>query len=265
MTRIQRALAPVAERAARLAPGDFSEVISHLPDECPVIGGQAVAWWAARYQLTGDKGEAITSAGIDFWGSREDLKQMAKALGRKPIFPNEYEMTVWVGAIQLNIHGWNTVAEFLHTVPGLDTNDPAKASVEQQYAAGSLRKTIPILSPVSSVIAKLHCLRHFKQDQREDELHLRISLAASHQFLTELLRQHEIRQVLWNCERLIAASRLKPYRRLQAKYSLDILCAIPIKEIRLEAENQSQTEVDRKRLINFAQVRWEELKTSRKL
>jgi hypothetical protein len=260
----QRATAPMAERTARLAPGDFSEVISHLPDDCPVIGGQAVAWWAARYQLTGDKGEVITSADIDFWGSRQDLKQMAKALGREPIFPNEYEMTVWVGAIQLNIHGWNTVAEFLHTVPGLDTNDPAKASVEQQYASGSVRKTIPILSPISSVIAKLHCLRHFKQDQREDELHLRISLAASHRFLAELLRQLEIRQVLWNAERLIAASGLKPYRRIETKYDIDILGAIPIREIRLEAENQSQSEADRKRLANFAHIRWEDMKASRK-
>ena|SRR2546421_12181413 len=173
-------------------------------------------------------------------------------------------MTVWVGAIQLNIHGCNTLAEFLHTVPGLDTNDPAKASVEQQYAAGSVRKTIAILSPISSVIAKLHCLRHFKQDQREDELHLRISLAASHRFMVELLRQHEIRQVLWNAERLIEASGLKPYRRIEAKHNLDILGAIPIKEIRLEAENQSQPEADRKRLANFAHMRWEDLVPARK-
>jgi len=252
MTEIQRAIAPVAERAARLAPGDFSEVIAHLPEECPVIGGQAVAWWAARYQLMGDKGEVITSADIDFWGSRDDLKKMAKGLRRKAIFPDEYEMTVWVGAIQLNIQGLKTVAEFLHTVPGLDTNDPSKASVEAQFAAGSVRKVILILSPVSCVIAKLHCLRHFQQDQREDELHLRISLVASHRFLTELLGQHEIRRVLWNCERIIAVSRLKPYGRLEAQYSLDILGAIPITEIQRYAENKRHSEAHRKQLSKFA-------------
>ncbi len=104
---------------ARFRPSDFSEVIAKLPKDCSLIGGQAVALWAERYGLRGDNGEAVTSADIDFWGSRGDLIRMAKALQRKAVFPHEYEMTVWVGAIPLRIHGRNTLVEFLHTVPGL--------------------------------------------------------------------------------------------------------------------------------------------------
>src|SRR5438094_219658 len=125
----QQAAYPLPDRNVRFKPEDFAEVIANVPEGCPLIGGQAVAWWAARYGLTGKDGGAITSADIDFWGDRQDLVVVAKALHRKAVFPHEYEMTVWVGAIPLRIHGSNTLVEFLHTVPGLDTNDPTKASV----------------------------------------------------------------------------------------------------------------------------------------
>ena len=244
---------------ARFTPGEFSEVIAQVAEGCPLIGEQAVALWAQRYGLVGDNGQAITSADIDFWGSRDDLKALANALHRKAVFPGEYEMTVWVGAIEMTIHGQKTLVEFLHTVPGLDTNDPVQASVEQVYEAGSVRKTIPVLSPVSLTLAKLHALRHFNQDTREDETHLRVSLLASNHFLQELLGKQEIHQLLWNCERLIAASSLKPYRRLQSQYKFDLLSAIPIEKIRLERSNQNQSPEDRRRLGNFVELRCKQI------
>src|SRR5689334_22761562 len=65
------------------------------------------------------------------------------------------------------------------------------------------QKIISVLFPVSLVIAKLHCQRHFKQDGREDAVRLRICLELSRRFLIELLEKREIRQVFWNCERLM--------------------------------------------------------------
>src|SRR5258708_11532583 len=85
------------DAGSRFTPSDFSEVIAALPEGCPLVGGQAVAWWAGRYEITtlnGEKFDPITSADIDFWGDRASLKQLAKYLGSKAVFPNSYEMTV---------------------------------------------------------------------------------------------------------------------------------------------------------------------------
>jgi hypothetical protein len=30
-------------------PSDFGEVIQNIPEECPLVGGQAVAWWAHAF------------------------------------------------------------------------------------------------------------------------------------------------------------------------------------------------------------------------
>ena len=133
------------DAGARLTPSDFSEVIAALPEGCPLVGGQAVAWWANRYEIhirLAGKLEPITSGDIDFWGDRDALKELARKLNTRPVFPNSYEMTVWTGAIPLEIDGKKTLAEFLHTIPGLDTNDPDVASVEQEYASKSVQKVI---------------------------------------------------------------------------------------------------------------------------
>jgi len=65
------------DAGSRFTPSDFSEVIAALPEGCPLVGGQAVAWWAGRYEITtlnGEKFDPITSADIDCWGDRASLK-----------------------------------------------------------------------------------------------------------------------------------------------------------------------------------------------
>ena len=98
-------------------------------------------------------------------------------------------------------------------------------------------------------------MRHFNQKDREDELHLRVSLQTSQNFIAELLLAQEIRMVLWNCERLILAHQLKPYRRLQRENKFDILSAIPVKDIQRGISGRAQTQANRKRLANFLNFR----------
>jgi hypothetical protein len=67
--------------AGRFTPEDFSEILLKVPEGCPVVGGQAVAWWATKYGINPDsksRVEPITSVDIDFWGGRDDLHELAK-------------------------------------------------------------------------------------------------------------------------------------------------------------------------------------------
>ena len=104
---------PQKDAGLGFSPFDFSHVIAGLPEGCPLVGGQAVAWWAGRFGIKIRKGEGfepITSGDIDFWGDRDALNQLARALDRRAVFPNSYEMTVWTGAIPLLIEGKKTLA-----------------------------------------------------------------------------------------------------------------------------------------------------------
>jgi hypothetical protein len=228
-------------------------VIQNVPHECPLVGGQAVAWWAQAY-CPSDK--PITSCDIDFWGFRDDLDGLARALGRKPVLPHHYEMTAWVGAIPMILKGERTLVEFINTVPGLDVFNPEKASVRQLFSSGIRNKQMLVLSPVSLVLAKLHALRAYDQSDRQDELHLRLSLTTANGFIDQLLREAKIKQVLWNVERLIAASQNHPYQRLEARHQFRILSAIPIERIQETAGDKHLPEEDRQRLWNFQKLRW---------
>ncbi len=108
----------------------------------------------------------------------------------------------------------------------------------------------------SLVLAKLHAVRAFDQEGRQDELHLKTSLVTANGFMTQLLGDGQVRQVLWNIERLIAASQYKPYRRLEEQRGFRILSAVPLQRIQESVQNKSLPENDRNRLHNFQSVRW---------
>jgi hypothetical protein len=248
--------------ASQFVPDDFSDVIAHLPEGCALVGGQAVAWWARTYgiKIQGhDKLIEVTSQDIDFWGSRADLIHVAKALRRRAVFPNQYEMTVWAGAVPIKIKDQESLAEFLHTVPGLDTADPEAASVPQIYEANSVRKTILILTPVSLILAKVHAVRHFDQQHRNDEQHLRVCITASQHFIRQLLRQNAVRHILWNCERLITLHQLKPIAKLEQKRQFNVLDAVPIADLESWTAQPASNQEDRDKISNFVNKRWTRL------
>src|ERR1017187_1830087 len=220
---------PSAAGKRIFVPSDFAAVIQHVPEECPLVGGQAVAWWAQEY-CPSDK--PITSCDIDFWGFRDDLTTLARALRHKIILPHRYDMTTWVGGIPMILNGEKTMVEFINTVPGLDAFSPEKVSVRQLFSAGTRQKKLLVLSPVSLVLAKLYALRAFDQTERQDELHLKVSLVTANRFIGQLLREANIKQVLWNVERIIACSQNKPYKRLEAQHGFKVLSAIPMQQIR---------------------------------
>ena len=73
------------ELTGRFTPNDFAEVLMKLPEGCPILGGQAVAWWATKYGISagaGDQVEPLSSVDMDCWGGLDDLEELARLLGQ---------------------------------------------------------------------------------------------------------------------------------------------------------------------------------------
>jgi len=255
--RTKGGIIPIPDKDAKLKPLDFSEVLLAVPEDCVLIGGQAVAWWAERYAIkaeVGGKEREVTSRDIDFWGSSEALFSIASRLKRTPVIPNRYEMTLLIGVIELEAQGKKTSLEVLHAVPGLDSNNPQTAAVLEELKTTVGSGKLLVLSPVSLVLVKLHALRHFLQEERQDIVHLQVCLKTSKAFIQEILKQ-DTRLALWNCNRLIDVQRQKPTRKMEQRYGFRILDAVPIDSIRAEAE-QSPSQEDRERLRKFLRIQW---------
>jgi hypothetical protein len=103
------------------------------------------------------------------------------------------------------------------------------------------------------VLTKLHALRHFKQDDRQDLVHLEVSLLSSKAFIAELVNCNT-RLALWNCNRLIDAQRQKPNQKMEQRYGFQILSAVPIDDFRTAGRGLKA--IDRQRLEKFLSVQW---------
>jgi hypothetical protein len=85
---------------------------------------------------------------------------------------------------------------------------------------------------------------------------LKVSLLTSRSFISQLLQEAKIRDLLWNVERLIGASQIKPYRRLEVTHGFRVLSAVRIQEMETAATSASLPEEDRNRLVQFLTKRW---------
>lgn len=243
---------PVPAPGTRLTPTAFSELFKIIPSNCVLIGGQAVAWWAGRYDIRPPIGEdaEVTSKDIDLWGTLDNLFQIARELKTTPAIPNKYDRTHLVGAIGISVAGKQTALEVLQTVVGLDSNH-RDVAMPITYEGNKLL----VLSPVSLVITKLHALRQFDQKDRQDLLHVLVSLKASRSFISEAIRENP-RFGLWNCNRLIASQKHRPNRKLEREHGFQILSAIPIESIESVSCEEAIPETERARLCSFLKNQW---------
>jgi hypothetical protein len=170
-----------------------------------------------------------------------------------PYVPDKREMTCFLGAMQINAAGKKTALELLSRVPGLDSKNPESVAVPEVLTKTG--KEVLVLTPVSLVVVKLYNLRRFDQKDRQDLLHLQISLQSSRYFISEVIPR-DARFGLWNCHRLIDAQHSKANRRLEREHHFKILSAIPIESIQAAANDSRQTPDDRVRFEKFLTLEW---------
>ena len=93
-------------------PHDFTKILS-LTQGLPVIGGQAVAWWANHFEIENEIETPITSRDLDLWADRSEVEEFAKTLAFSVQYPHEYDMTVLSGIARCTIKNRPTQIEFL--------------------------------------------------------------------------------------------------------------------------------------------------------
>jgi hypothetical protein len=158
-----------------------------------LIGGQAVNYWAERYRTVESDLERLlpfVSVDIDFKGTRDDVTNIAKIIGRKAIYPLPIEMTALAGAIPIKVAGGlDSVIEVVRMIPGVSESELAPVEVE---ISG---ERIRVIDPFSLCASKLELAYLTSQEQRQDVRHLKIALLAARAFLREILALIECGEV----------------------------------------------------------------------
>jgi hypothetical protein len=98
----------VTEQAEVCVPPELLGRILALADNGMIlIGGQALAFWAAYYETPAPV-IAITKD-VDLIGTRADVERLARGLDARPVFPSKRNMTLLVGQVLKDLPGGNYI------------------------------------------------------------------------------------------------------------------------------------------------------------
>lgn len=158
-----------------------------------LIGGQAVNYWAERYREQEPQLNAFgpfTSADIDFQGTVDDVRLIAKQLALTPGYPPKVAMTALAGVIPLRIGDEPSNIEVVRRVPGISGELDAFV-IETRWQD----KTIRVLNPISLLASKLELVATVAQEGRNDVRHLKILVPCVRAFLAMILQQADHQEI----------------------------------------------------------------------
>lgn len=199
-----------------------------------LIGGQAVNYWAERYLSREPQLELLqpfTSEDIDFKGTSEDVKRIARQLDATPAYPRKVEMTALAGIIPCRIGDSKSSIEVVRRLPGVP-GSVDELAIQAEWNGEIIRA----LDPVSLLACKLELAATLSQKQRQDVAHLRILLPCVRSFLEEFLEQVESGQLpargwLGAANQVLKLTTTRRARKIAGEHQINWLEILPMAAI----------------------------------
>ena len=201
-----------------------------------LVGGQALAFWVARFGIPVNDGPRVyISADADFLGLTEHVERFSKAIGGKAVYPPKRGFTALLGAVEKEAGGTTRTTigvDVLHSVVGLDSDAVRKRAIEVTHPEDpSLR--FSVMDPVDCLVSRFENLRRIPEKQDEVGIwQAKMAIAACKAYVEELIRLDDERKAIRIATALFrlagSATGLQAYER----YGLDILEAIPLSQFR---------------------------------
>jgi hypothetical protein len=192
-----------------------------------LIGGQAVNLWSERFQRPQEtpwkESQPFTSMDVDLLGNQADVKALAESLVSRVELPDDPAHTPNLA----KIHCANPEIDIdvLHSVNGLNPAEALQTAVQLRFGDMPLR----VLHPVLCIESKTINLLTLDQQVvgRQDEKHLRLSIANCREFLASLTASRSPDDLLAWADRLRAHANTHFGLTIQHQYNLRFIGAIP--------------------------------------
>ena len=132
------------QKIARVPPELLERILKLAGIDMVLVGGQALAFWAAYYQTPAPT-IAITKD-VDLLGTKEDVERLARGLDAKAVFPHNIAKTMLVGQVLKNLPGGDYInIDVMFRVYGnIAPEAIANRAVLAENAAGRFRVMHPI-------------------------------------------------------------------------------------------------------------------------
>ncbi len=192
-----------------------------------LIGGQAVNLWSERFERQGEVPwkdlRPYTSVDVDLLGNQADIKALAQNLASQVEFPNNPAHTPNIA--KLHCSNPEIDIDVLHSVNGLNSAEALQTAVQLKFQDISLR----VLHPVLCIESKTINLVTLDQQVagRQDEKHLRLSIANCREFLASLTAGRTPEELLAWAERMRIHANTHFGLTIQHKFKLRFSDAVP--------------------------------------
>jgi hypothetical protein len=154
--------------------------------EMILIGGQALAFWAAYYDVAAPP-IAVTKD-VDFLGTRADVERLARGLGAKATYRRQRDLTMLEGQVEKELPGGNYVnIDVLSRVYGdVSAESVTKHSIIAENPAGKFR----VMHPVDVLQGRLDNVYGLPEKQDEHGIaQLHLAIAMVREFLADIAAQ----------------------------------------------------------------------------
>jgi hypothetical protein len=195
-----------------------------------IIGGQACALWALRYQDRSPKLKHFfpyATRDLDFCAtSRKDVTATAEALEVEPRFPRKHDASQEIGLLKYELSNGAVIVQFLRGSYQLSAEEIIRRKREFHWDKHGL--VLWVMHPIHCLEDKLGLVCRMDQSERQDLRHLKMALYFVPLFITDALLDGGTDAVLDMCQHILKLAKssrlgLQCYR----KHGVRIERAIP--------------------------------------
>jgi hypothetical protein len=217
---------------APLTPEDVRKILKICSPQGPLVGGQALAFWADHLHVTRPAAlsDGVT-ADADFIGDSALAKLLGKRLGWRTWTPAMDEATPQTGKVPKRLRdGGVKQVDFLSGVVGLTTKDLARRALDVEIPGIGRLRVIHPLDVLDSRIQNLHLLAHKRTPAGIAQAELAVDVVRA--FIRRETEERGERVALKLLERVAEIAADIAAVRVFALYGVDPLEAVPIEDFR---------------------------------
>lgn len=234
-------------------PAEVERVLRECGTDALLVGGQALAFWAAHYAVARPlELAAQITADVDFVGRGSIASRLGKALGWNVFLPTLDDATSQTGKVTKQVPGGGVKQiDFLSGVVGLDTTAIEKRAAETTL--GGSDSKIRVMHPLDVLASRIKNVEVLPE--KRDRIGLaqaKLAVNVAGAFLRELAAKGDGRSLLNAVERVIDLALDPGALKVHARFGIDPLAAITPDDITTPEFHEERwprvlSEVDRHR------------------
>lgn len=215
-------------------PISNAELLASLrvADDAVLIGGQALAFWLAYFNLPLPPGpRTLLSNDADFLGMQRHVILFAKVLGGRVEYPSPHQLSALCGAVVKSTPaGPRILVDVLRSVVGLEAEGVRKRAIAVSHPTDSTIR-FAVMNPVDCLISRFENLRQLPDKRTGVGVwQAETSIPVCRAYLEKLLSLEQEPAAIKAATRILRLAGTAPGLQASRNYALEPIAAIPVED-----------------------------------